>query len=40
MSTTVRVRRRIGSLDLPELAEFPGKEVHIWLDLAESAPGM
>lgn len=29
MSTTVRVRRHIDSLDLPELAEFLGKEVEI-----------
>ena len=29
MSTTVRVRRHIDSLDLPELAEFIGKEVEI-----------
>jgi hypothetical protein len=29
MSTTVRLRRHIDSLDLPELAEFLGKEVEI-----------
>jgi hypothetical protein len=29
MSTTVRVRRHIDSLNLPELAEFLGKEVKI-----------